>query len=78
MIVGIPSFSIAHVCQKPTPAMREIASSVVNASRILDRSAFAKSEGAIGVGLGQKLEVLGVRDGLYTRWSAKIHFNGME
>lgn len=66
LMVGIPSLSIAHVCQKPTPAMREIASSVVKASRILDRSAFAKSEGAIGVGLGQKLGVLTVSGCLYT------------
>ena len=51
LMVGIPSLSLAHVNQKPTPAMREMASSVVNASRILGRSAFAKSEGAIGVGI---------------------------
>ena len=49
LIAGIPSLSIAHVCQKPTPAIKQMASSVVNSSRILDRSAFAKSEGAIYV-----------------------------
>lgn len=63
LIAGIPSLSMAHVCQKPTPAIREIASSVVNTSRILDRSAVAKSEGAIGAGSGQRLEVQNAEGG---------------
>jgi hypothetical protein len=78
LIVGIPNLSIAHVCQKPTPAIREMASSVVNASRILDRSAFAKSEGAICAGLGQKLEVSTARGGLYTGQPTKVHISGMK
>jgi hypothetical protein len=47
LIAGTPSLGIACVCQNPTPAIKEIASSVVNSSTILERSALAKSEGAI-------------------------------
>jgi hypothetical protein len=65
LIAGIPSLSMAHVCQNPTPAIREMASSVVNSSRILDRSAFANSEGDIFAGVGQRLEALIQREGTY-------------
>lgn len=75
LIAGIPSLSIAHVCQKLQPAIREMASSVVNDSRTLDRSAFAKSEGAIGEGLRRKSEVPNVRGVVYIPASL-TKFNG--
>ena len=56
LIAGIPSLSIAQVCQKPTPEIREMASSMVSPSRTVERSAFAKSEGGICTVLDQGLE----------------------
>lgn len=47
LIAGIPSRGIACVCQKPTPAVSKIASSVVSCSTISSTFALAKSEGGI-------------------------------
>ena len=52
---GIPRRGTPCVCQKPTPAVRPMASSVVNWSTISSIFAFAKSEGAMTVMNSRKL-----------------------
>ena len=46
-IAGMPRRGTACVCQKPTPAVSKIASSIVSCSTTSDRDALAKSEGGM-------------------------------